>query len=150
MVCTTAQPRMTLTTPSPVIRARAMPVALSALSKMNPMPMRLTTAAVTAMRSSDARDSSWRRAMARVRWLSALSTAPHAKPRNVMYLIARCRAHKERNVCDYLPEAERPWVRRKLRAAWANPEHREAKAGLEALARHLDDRYPDAAGSLRE
>lgn len=66
------------------------------------------------------------------------------------YVIARCRAHKERNVCDYLPEAERPWARRKLRAAWANPEHREAKAALEALARRLEDRYPDAASSRRE
>jgi len=66
------------------------------------------------------------------------------------YVIARCRAHKERNVLDYLPEAERLWVRRKLRAAWANPEHCEAKAALEALARHLEGRYPDAAGSLRE
>ena len=36
-------------------------------------------------------------------------------------VIARCRVHKERNVMDYLVEAERPWVRRKLRAAWANP-----------------------------
>lgn len=34
-------------------------------------------------------------------------------------VIARCRIHKERNVIDHLPEAERPWVRRKLRAAWA-------------------------------
>ena len=32
-------------------------------------------------------------------------------------LIARRRVHKERNVCDHLPEAERPWVRRKLHAA---------------------------------
>lgn len=36
-------------------------------------------------------------------------------------VIARCRVHKERNVMHHLPEAERPWVRRKLRAAWANP-----------------------------
>ena len=35
-------------------------------------------------------------------------------------LIARCRVHKERNVLDHLPESERLWVRRKLRAAWAN------------------------------
>lgn len=32
-------------------------------------------------------------------------------------VIARCRVHKERNVLDHLPESERPWVRRKLRAA---------------------------------
>jgi transposase-like protein len=36
-------------------------------------------------------------------------------------VIARCRVHKERNIMDHLPEAERPWVRRKLRAAWATP-----------------------------
>jgi len=78
----------------------------------------------------------------------------HAAVRRVFdgqpYAVARCRQHKERNVCDYLPEAERPWLRRQLRAAWANPEHREANAALEALARHLDSRYPDAARSLRE
>ena len=49
-------------------------------------------------------------------------------------VIARCRLHKERNVLDHLPEAERPWVRRKLRAAWANPDAVEAEAALEALA----------------
>ena len=66
------------------------------------------------------------------------------------YVIARCRQHKERNVCDYLPEAERPWLGRKLRAAWSNPNRSEAVAALEELARHLDGRYPDATGSLRE
>ena len=30
--------------------------------------------------------------------------------------IQRCVRHKERNVCDQLPEAERPWVRAKLRS----------------------------------
>ena len=45
-------------------------------------------------------------------------------------VIARCRLHKERNVLDHLPEAERPWVRRKLRAAWANPDAGEAEAAL--------------------
>jgi transposase-like protein len=65
-------------------------------------------------------------------------------------VIARCRVHKERNVLDHLPEAERPWVRRKLQAAWANPDPVEAEAALTALARQLEKVNPDAAGSLRE
>jgi transposase-like protein len=65
-------------------------------------------------------------------------------------VIARCRLHKERNILDHLPEAERPWVRRKLRTAWANPEASEAETALTALARQLDKVNPDAAGSLRE
>jgi transposase-like protein len=65
-------------------------------------------------------------------------------------VIARCRVHKERNILDHLPEAERPWVRRKLRAAWANPNAGEAEAALRALASQLDKVNPDAAASLRE
>jgi putative transposase len=65
-------------------------------------------------------------------------------------VIARCRLHKERNILDHLPDAERPWVCRKLRAAWANPNAGEGEAALVALARQLDKVNPDAAGSLRE
>jgi transposase-like protein len=65
-------------------------------------------------------------------------------------VIARCRTHKERNVIDHLPEAERPWVRRKLRAAWTNPNADEAEAALRALAGQLERVNPDAAASLRE
>jgi transposase-like protein len=65
-------------------------------------------------------------------------------------VIARCRVHKERNVLDHLPEAERLWVRRKLRAAWANPDAGEAEAALAALAGQLETVNPDAAASLRE
>jgi putative transposase len=65
-------------------------------------------------------------------------------------VIARCRVHKERNVMDHLVEAERPWVRRKLRAGWANPDAIEAEAALRALAGQLDKVNPDAAASLRE
>jgi transposase-like protein len=65
-------------------------------------------------------------------------------------VIARCRLHKERNVLDHLPEAERLWVRRKLRAAWANPDTAEAEAALKALAAQLEKVNPDAAASLRE
>src|SRR5215207_8283178 len=65
-------------------------------------------------------------------------------------VIARCRLHKERNILDHLPDAEQPWVRRKLHAAWANPDAGEGEAALIALARQLDKINPDAAGSLRE
>lgn len=65
-------------------------------------------------------------------------------------LIQRCRQHKERNVTDHLPEAERPLVQRRLRAAWANPDPEQATAELERLARSLDRQRPGAAASLRE
>jgi len=65
-------------------------------------------------------------------------------------LIQRCRRHKERNVLDHLPEAERPLIQRKLRAAWANPDADAALAELTALARALDKKRPGAAASLRE
>ena len=65
-------------------------------------------------------------------------------------VVQRCQRHKERNVLDHLPERERPWVRRKLRAAWEDPDHRSALAALDALARQLDTTHPGAAGSLRE
>jgi putative transposase len=65
-------------------------------------------------------------------------------------VIARCRVHKERNVLDHLPEGERPWVRRKLRAAWAKTDAGEAEAALRALAGQLERVNPDAAASLRE
>jgi transposase-like protein len=65
-------------------------------------------------------------------------------------LMQRCRQHKERNVVDHLPEAERPLVQRRLRAAWALTDAGQAKAELEQLARSLDRQRPGAAASLRE
>jgi transposase-like protein len=65
-------------------------------------------------------------------------------------VIQRCRIHKERNILDHLPEAERPLVQRKLRAAWAKPDASEAKSDLESLARSLAKQRPGAAASLRE
>jgi putative transposase len=41
-------------------------------------------------------------------------------------------------------------VRRKLAAAWAEPDPTEARAALQELARKLDRLNPDAAASLRE
>jgi transposase-like protein len=64
--------------------------------------------------------------------------------------VQRCIRHKERNVEGHLPERERPWVRRKLRSAWAEPDHGRALASLEALALELETSHPGAAASLRE
>jgi transposase-like protein len=36
-------------------------------------------------------------------------------------LVQRCRQHKERNVVDHLPQAERPLVQRRLRAQKVTP-----------------------------
>ena len=65
-------------------------------------------------------------------------------------LIQRCRRHKERNVLDHLPEAERPLIQRRLRSAWATPDAEQAQHELETLARGLARQRPGAAASLRE
>jgi putative transposase len=65
-------------------------------------------------------------------------------------LVHRCHRHKERNVCDLLPERERDSVRGRIRGAWALSDPELAKQRLELLASELDRTWPDAAGSLRE
>ena len=64
--------------------------------------------------------------------------------------VQRCIRHKERNVLDHLPERDRPPVKRRLRAAWADTDHERALDRLQALASELDHSHPGAAGSLRE
>ena len=51
---------------------------------------------------------------------------------------------------DHLPQAERPLVQRRLRAAWATTDPDLAQQELEALARSLSRKRPGAATSLRE
>ncbi len=61
----------------------------------------------------------------------------------------RCRAHKLRNVLDYLPKDDRPQVKSLLRAAWKL----DADKGItriKKLAAWLDEKYPQAAASLLE
>jgi transposase-like protein len=65
-------------------------------------------------------------------------------------LVHRCHRHKERNVCDLLPERERPGVLTRIRAAWALTDAGLAQERLELLAGELDQSWPDAATSLRE
>jgi putative transposase len=65
-------------------------------------------------------------------------------------LVHRCHRHKERNVCDLLPERDRDQVRARMRAAWALTDPVLARDRLELMAGELDHTWPDAAGSLRE
>jgi len=64
--------------------------------------------------------------------------------------VQRCIVHKERNVLGHLAERDRPPVKRRLRAAWAETDHGRARERLRALAADLDRSHPGAAGSLRE
>ena len=65
-------------------------------------------------------------------------------------LVHRCQRHKERNVCDLLPERDRDRVRAQLRAAWSLTDPLAARQQLQLLAQELARSWPDAAGSLRE
>jgi putative transposase len=64
--------------------------------------------------------------------------------------VQRCIRHKERNVLDHLPERDRPAVKQRLRAAWAEADHGRALDRLQTLAGELEHTHPGAAGSLRE
>ena len=65
-------------------------------------------------------------------------------------LVHRCHRHKERNVCDLLPERDRPAVLAKIRGAWALKDADLAEQRLELLASrarpHLARRRRLAAG----
>jgi putative transposase len=65
-------------------------------------------------------------------------------------LVHRCHRHKERNVCDLLPERDRPQMLVRIRGAWALSDHHLARERLELLASELHRTWPDAAASLRE
>ena len=65
-------------------------------------------------------------------------------------LVHRCHRHKERNVCDLLPERDRDQIRARMRAAWVLTDLEVAEHRLELLAAELDRSWPDAARSLRE
>ncbi len=65
-------------------------------------------------------------------------------------LVHRCHRHKERNVCDLLPERDRPQVLSRIRGAWALKDPDLAEQRLKLLASELDRTWPDAACSLRE
>ncbi len=64
--------------------------------------------------------------------------------------VQRCARHKERNVLEHLPERDRPAVKRRLGAAWAEHDHDRALDRLQTLAGELERTHPGAASSLRE
>ncbi|EQD40000.1 transposase, mutator type, partial [mine drainage metagenome] len=57
-------------------------------------------------------------------------------------VIQRCRLHKERNVLDHLPEAERGLILAQMRRAWKNPDADQAAKDLRTLAGRLDEVNP--------
>jgi transposase-like protein len=63
--------------------------------------------------------------------------------------VQRCRAHKLRNVLDYLPKDDKPQVKSLLRAAW-KLDADKGIARIKKLAAWLDEKYPQAAASLLE
>ena len=65
-------------------------------------------------------------------------------------LVQRCQVHKRRNVLEYLPEAQRVWVKAILTRAYTRPDVKAARRLLHDLARRLDADYPSAAASVRE
>src|ERR1035437_6798195 len=65
-------------------------------------------------------------------------------------LIHRCHVHKLRNILEHLPEGQRAWVRAIVARAYRQVEVATARRLLQDLARRLEDRYPSAAGSVRE
>jgi len=65
-------------------------------------------------------------------------------------LIQRCTLHKRRNVKDHLPKDQQAWVDRKLAAAFAHADPAAGERVARDLAKQLEDRWPDAAASLRE
>jgi transposase-like protein len=63
--------------------------------------------------------------------------------------VQRCRAHKLRNVLDYLPKDDRPQAESLLRAAW-KLDANKGIARIKKMAAWLDEKYPQAAASLLE
>src|SRR3954465_2332080 len=65
-------------------------------------------------------------------------------------LVHRCHRHKQRNVCDLLPERDRDMARGRMRAAWSLTDADLAEHRLQLLASELDQTWPHAPGALRE
>ena len=65
-------------------------------------------------------------------------------------LVQRCQVHKLRNILDYLPERQRPWVKAILHRAYNTDTVARATRLLQDLARRLEADHPSAAESVRE
>ena len=65
-------------------------------------------------------------------------------------VLQRCQIHKQRNVLEHLPQAQRPWVTAILPRAYTHRDVKAARRLLQDLARRLDTDHPSAAASVRE
>lgn len=65
-------------------------------------------------------------------------------------LIQRCRWHKRENVLKYLAQSRRASMRRKIQAAYQEPDYRKAKASLGRISSELKLQNESAAASLAE
>ena len=65
-------------------------------------------------------------------------------------VLQRCQIHKQRNVLEHLPQAQRPWVTATLTRAYTHRDVKAARRLLQDLARRLDTDHPSAAASVRE
>lgn len=64
-------------------------------------------------------------------------------------MVQRCTLHKRKNAADHLPREVAPWVDRELAKAFRHEDVDQGRRDVLALASQLEDRWPDAAGSLR-
>ena len=64
--------------------------------------------------------------------------------------IQRCQLHKRRNVKEHLPEIHQSDVERRMIAAYAMTNYKDAKAALHRVQDHLERLNPSAARSLAE
>jgi transposase-like protein len=64
--------------------------------------------------------------------------------------VQRCQVHKTRNILEYLPDGQRPWVHAILRRAYTSHDPSKGQRLLTDLARRLEDEFPSAADSVRE
>ena len=65
-------------------------------------------------------------------------------------VLQRCQIHTQRNVLEYLPQAQRPWVKAILTRAYTHRDVTPARRLLQDLARRLDADHPSAAARVRE
>ena len=64
--------------------------------------------------------------------------------------IQRCQVHKKRNVLSHLPQSEQANIGLAISRAYMEFDYDKALHQLHIIANNLDNRYPDAAASMRE
>ena len=111
-------------------------------------------------RSSSQKGPTWHNQLATARCSSsyALNVTEHqeiwvsqARWRDSWVVVRTLRGGGQGNAwLEYLPEAQRPWVKATLTRAYTHTDIKAARRLLQDLARRLDVDYPSAAASIRE